>query len=180
LLKASAGANFPDLVNLFYVVLLVPIGILVWWQSDKKTGRPLLSRFHLPPMARLRQRDIPPVSQTLLGLIGGTIGLAKGLVGIGGGIILVPILVLTVGMTPPRAAGVSLGMTLLSSIVGTVLYAMRGDFDLIVVIAMLAGSYAGVAIGTRLCHRMAPARAKKMLAIMVLSFAGLLVWQVIS
>lgn len=180
MLKAATGPNFPDYVNLFYVFILVPIGILVLWQSNKKIGKPLLSKFHIPPMMHLRQKDLPAISMTLLGLIGISIGLAKGLIGIGGGIVLVPILVLAVGMTPQRAAGVSLGMTLMSSLAGLALYAYRGDFNLTYVIALFAGSYLGVIIGTRLCHAFSPKRAKHMLAITVLSFAGLLVWRVLA
>jgi uncharacterized protein len=180
MLKASTGPKFPDYVNLFYVVILIPIGILVWWQSNKKIGKPLLSKFHIPPMMHLRQKDLPAISMTLLGLMGLSIGLAKGLIGIGGGIVLVPILVLAVGMTPQRAAGVSLGMTLLSSIVGLALYAVRGDFNLAYVVALFAGSYLGVIIGTQWCHAFSPTRAKRLLAITVLSFAGLLAWQVLA
>ncbi len=180
LLRASSGPHFPDYVNFFYVVILIPVGILVWWQSEKKIGRPLLSKLHIPPMIRLRQKDLPAVSITLLCLIGMSIGLAKGLIGIGGGILLVPILVLAVGMTPQRAAGVSLGMTLMSSIVGMILYSARGDFNLAFVLALFAGSYPGVIIGTRFCHIMPANRAKRLLAITILTFAGLLAWQVFA
>ena len=76
---------------------------------------------------------------------------------------------------PRRAVGVSLGMVVLSSIVGTALYAWRGDFNIFIVVAMLAGSLAGVALGSRLCHVSSPTRLKRMLALLILVFAGFLI-----
>lgn len=175
LIKQVAGTGFSQLVNLIYVAVLLPIGGLVWWQSRRHVGQPWLSRWYLPPMIRLKQKDLPPVSLALLCLIGLTIGIAKGLVGIGGGIILVPVLVLVAGLTPQRAVGISLGMVLLSSLVGTALYAWRGDVNVLYVLAMLCGSLPGVAIGTRLCHLSTPERLKQLLAILIFVFSALLI-----
>jgi len=107
-LEEAWGHQFDELVNGIFCILLLPIGLLVWWQSDKTIGSPLLSRLSVPPMTKLRQPGLPPVSLSLLFLIGLTIGILKGLTGIGGGIILVPVLVLLVGMDP-HLSGTSSG-----------------------------------------------------------------------
>ncbi len=174
------GAGFPDFVSLSYVITLLPIAALVWWQSDKKIGRPWLSHIHLPPMIRLKQKELPPVSLTLLVLFGFSLGVAKGLVGIGGGVIILPFLVLVVGLTPQRAVAVSLGMVLLSSIVGTGLYASQGHFNVMVVVVMLVGSVAGIGLGTRLCHVSTPKRLKRMLALMISGFVLFLIVDLIA
>ncbi len=176
-IKQAMGERFPDFVNALYIAILLPIGLLVWWQSNKTIGRPLLSRFRIPPVVLLRQPDLPPVSLTLLGMIGLAIGIAKGMLGIGGGIILVPMLVLVVGLAPSRAVGVSLGMVVLSSIVGTALYAWRGDVNPFIVGAMLVGSLIGVGLGSRLCHISSPTRHKRMLALLILGFAAFLIFE---
>ncbi len=174
-IKQSLGDQFPHFVNLAFVVILVPVGLLVWWQSDRDSGQPVLSRWRVPPMMKLKQDGIPLVSQTLLLLLGLLIGVAKGMLGIGGGIILVPMLVLVVGLAPHRAVAVSLGMVVTSSIVGTILYAWQSAFNPFIVAAMLLGSLLGVALGSRLCHISSPSRLKRMLALLLLGFAGFLI-----
>ncbi|MGI9515405.1 MAG: sulfite exporter TauE/SafE family protein [Pirellulaceae bacterium] len=179
-LKDAVGERFDDLVNTLFIVILVPIGALVWWQSDKSRGKALLSRIKVPPMVQLRQKDLPAVSLTLLGLIGLVIGVFKGMLGIGGGIILIPILILVVGMSPHRAVVASLGMVVFSSLVGTILYASQGDIDFLLVGAMLAGSLLGVVFGTKLCHVTSAKRLKRMLALLILGFVVFLLIEVIS
>ena len=49
----------------------------------------------------------------LLGLIGLTAGILSGMIGIGGGIIIVPALVFLLGFTQQQAQGTSLGLLLL-------------------------------------------------------------------
>ncbi len=173
--RERVGPSFPDLVNWLYVAMLVPTGLLILWKAGKNIGNPWLSRFRIPPMVNLHQKGIPPVSQTLLVLFGLGLGVIKGLIGIGGGILLVPFLVLAVGMTPQRAASVSLGMTLLSSVVGTGLYVLEGDFNLLYTAALFAGSWAGVSMGTRWCFSLTPRKAKYLLAGLVLSFSSWLI-----
>ncbi len=185
-LKEAVGERFDDLVSTLFIIILIPIGLLVWWQSSKSaddkspSGHHLLSRLHVPPMVKLRQSDLPPLSLSLLTLIGLSIGVLKGMLGIGGGIILIPILILVVGMAPHRAVVTCLGMVVLSSLVGTILYASRGDIDFFLVGAMLVGSFAGVVLGTRLCHVTSGRRLKRMLAVLILAFVAFLLVQVIS
>ena len=179
-LKEALGDNFESGVNTMFCIILIPIGLLVWWQSDKDEGRPLLSKWKVPKMVSLRQEGLPPVSITLLALIGLSIGICKGMLGIGGGIILVPTLILVVGLTPRRAITVALCMVVLSSIVGTALYAWQGDINVFVVLAMLLGSLAGVVLGAKFCNIMSPTRLKRLLAILILAFSVYLGYAVIT
>lgn len=179
-LEEAWGNQFDELVNGIFCVLLLPIGVLVWWQSDKSIGKPLLSRLAVPPMSQLRQPSLPPVSLSLLFALGMTIGVLKGMTGIGGGIILVPILVLLVGMDAHRAVGTSLGMVVLSSVIGTFLFASEGSIDLVVIVALLTGSLVGVVIGTRFCNILPPVRLKRLLAMLVFCFSLFLGYEVVS
>ena len=177
-LAAACGDWFDTVVNGMFGVILLPIGVLVWWQSDKNLGRPLLSRIKVPPMKKLRQQGLPAVSLTLLASAGLTIGFMKGMMGIGGGIILVPMLVLVVGMTPHRAVGTSLGMVVLSSVIGTLLFTLDGHINLVVVIAMLLGSMLGVLWGTRFCNILPAIRLKRLLALLIFGFSLFLAYRV--
>ncbi len=177
-LKDAWGREFDTLVNGIFCLLLFPIGLLVWWQSNKQQGKPLLSKIKIPPFVKLGQPEIPPISIPVLILIGGAIGGLKGLTGIGGGIILVPILVLLVAMTPHRAVGTSLAMVVLSSVVGTILFAIDGSIDLVVVLALLTGSLFGVVVGAKFCNVLPAVQLKRLLALLIFCFSLFLAYEV--
>ena len=91
-------------------------------------------------------------------VLGGLIGLAggvlSGLYGIGGGLVIVPGLILLLGMTPKQAAGTSLGALLLPvGILGAIEYWRAGYVDVriaaLLAVAILIGAFIGarVAIG---------------------------------
>lgn len=84
----------------------------------------------------------------LLLLIGFMAGVLSGLVGVGGGIIIVPGLVLIMGFSQQQAQGTSLGLLLLPvGILAVMNYYNKGYVDMKVVgimaIAFVVGGYAG-------------------------------------
>ena len=84
----------------------------------------------------------------ILVIIGVAAGILGGLVGVGGGIIIVPSLVYFLSFSQKSAQGTSLGLLLLPvGILGVLQYYKQGQVDLKVVailsIGFLAGSYFG-------------------------------------
>ena len=70
----------------------------------------------------------------LLVIIGLTAGVLSGLVGVGGGIIVVPALVFFLGFTQPQAQGTSLGLLLLPvGILAVLNYYKQGHIDIRVI-----------------------------------------------
>lgn len=92
-------------------------------------------------------RTLPLV---LIGLIG---GFFSGLFGVGGGIILVPLLILVVGFGQKLASGTSLAVIVPTAIAGTVSYAANGSIDWIAGACLGAGAIGGSLLGTWLLHR---------------------------
>lgn len=85
---------------------------------------------------------------SLIGLVGGVL---SGLFGIGGGLVIVPALILLVGMTPKQAAGTSLAALLLPvGILGALEYWRAGQVDVRMAILVAAGLLVGAFIGARL------------------------------
>lgn len=81
----------------------------------------------------------------ILGILSGAL---SGMVGVGGGIIIVPALVFFLSFTQKQAQGTSLGILLLPvGILGVIQYYKQGQIDwrvvLIVSLAFLAGNYFG-------------------------------------
>lgn len=98
-----------------------------------------------------------PVSTTRalsLGLIAGLVG---GLFGVGGGIIVVPGLVLWLGFTQHRASGTSVATIVASASAALVAFAIDGSVDWQAAGLIAIGAVAGAAIGTRILH-LIPAR----------------------
>lgn len=87
-----------------------------------------------------------------LTLIGLTVGFFSGLFGVGGGIILVPLLIVVVGYGQRRASGTSLAAVLPTAISGMVSYASHGSVDWIAGGILAGGAVLGSLVGTWLLH----------------------------
>jgi uncharacterized membrane protein YfcA len=104
----------------------------------------------------------PPAESTtrrydVTGLIG---GLLSGLLGIGGGTVMVPLLVLWTGRQQREAHAMSLGAIIPISFAAVVIYGGAGQVDLADAAALCVGSILGARTGARLLVR-APERALK-------------------
>ena len=103
----------------------------------------------------------------LLG-IGLMAGILSGFVGIGGGVVIVPALMLTLGLTQHQAQGTSLFVLMMPVVLLAVLnYWKAGNvnwkFGLIIAIAFVVGGY----IGSKLSLRMSPAVVKLVFGILM-------------
>lgn len=81
-------------------------------------------------------------------LVGVLAGFLAGLFGIGGGILLVPSLVLVLGMNQRLAHGTSLAAVLPISVASMATYALRDNVDWTLVALLSLGSATGVLVGT--------------------------------
>jgi uncharacterized protein len=91
-----------------------------------------------------------PTDWLAFALIGLAAGFLSGLFGVGGGILIVPALVLTARFDQRLAAGTSLAAIVPTSLVGVVSYAVTGNVDWIVALILAAGAVIGAQIGTHL------------------------------
>jgi uncharacterized membrane protein YfcA len=85
-------------------------------------------------------------------LLGLAAGYLSGLFGVGGGIILVPMLLL-LGLDQRLAAGTSVAAILPSSVVGAIGYAISGNVDWLAGLMLAIGVVAGAQLGTYLLAR---------------------------
>lgn len=103
-----------------------------------------------------------------LALIGLVAGVFSTVFGVGGGILVVPMLVAFAAFPPHSAAATSLGAILVTATAGTVLYAVRGEvrpwYAALVGIPAVVGALAGTQLQQRLSGRT-----------LTLAFSGLLV-----
>ena len=94
-------------------------------------------------------------------LIGAAAGMLAGLTGVGGGLLLVPLMVGLLAVAQHQAHGTSLAVIFPIALIGAITYAIHGhivghvDWELILGLAL--GGLAGVVLGARLMMRV-PAR----------------------
>lgn len=86
-------------------------------------------------------------------LVGAIGGLLSGAFGVGGGIVMVPLLVGLARMGQKEASATSLAAIVPASIVGSIGYLVAGHVDLVAALALAVGAVPGSLIGTWLLRR---------------------------
>ncbi len=108
----------------------------------------------------------------ILLIIGLASGALSGLVGVGGGIIIVPALVYFLAFTQKEAQGTSLGILLLPvGILGVLQYYKQGQIDLRVVIIVSIGFLIGNFFGSKLSLSLSDTTLKKIFAFILVIIA---------
>ncbi len=161
--------------GLYIVLLVATAAMLLRRRPADRSGRSLLQRLRLGPDVDLPGADLMGVSIAGVVGVGLAIGIMSGLMGIGGGIFMMPLLLLVVGLRPHVAVGTSLGVIVFGSISGTIKYGLAGDVNLWVAMALLVGSTVGIQIGAWTCGKIGGRRLTRYFAILVLAVVGLLI-----
>jgi len=111
----------------------------------------------------------------LLAGIGLGAGVLSGLFGVGGGIVMVPAMVLLAGLTQQRASATSLASIVPIAAVGAFVFGRAESIDLAAAGALVVGSLVGVQLGTRMMARLGDDRLRIGFAIfMVVVAIGML------
>jgi uncharacterized protein len=101
-------------------------------------------------------------------LLGGvTVGFLTGFLGVGGGFLIVPALVLVLGMSMREAVGLSLVVIAINSAAGLLGHVGEGGVNWLIVGLLLAGGLPGLLIGSRLAQRLPIARLRQGFAVLV-------------
>lgn len=110
-------------------------------------------------------------------VIGAAAGVLSGMFGIGGGLVIVPALMLIAKMSPLTATGTSLGALLLPvGALGAWEYYRNGNIEIKASLLIALGLFAGAWFGARLAHTMGDATLKRVFAVFLVIVAGRLWW----
>ncbi|NLD43258.1 MAG: sulfite exporter TauE/SafE family protein [Chloroflexi bacterium] len=161
-------------IQITFVVLLG--GITFWlWRDTARGGTAddapegLFARLRIPPTTTFASVAGVPLSIPVMSYFGLFLGFLTGLLGIGGGVVLVPGLLYLVGMRAHAAAATSLAIVWLSSLVAAVTKTAGGDASLALVVPLLLGGTAGLQAGVSICNRLSAARLKRYFSFVVLA-----------
>lgn len=111
----------------------------------------------------------PSLAKILLG--GAGVGLLTGLLGVGGGFLIVPALVMLVGLPMRQAVGTSLVVIAMNSLAGFLGHIGGIAVDLNLILTFVIAGVAGTFLGSRLAQRLHPNRLRQTFAVFVIALA---------
>ncbi len=150
----------PAALLVAFAILMVLIGLLMILRRD--------------PSAR---ESIHGVQSWPLVVAGGAgVGLLTGILGVGGGFLIVPALVMLVGLPMGQAIGTSLVIIAANSLAGLLGHLGAGAFDLTLTLIFVATGLVGTFAGARLARRLPAARLRQAFAIFVIALAVFLLY----
>jgi uncharacterized protein len=167
-----------------YVAFLVAIGLVLLRQSRGGVDeldfvrRGWLARLRLPPFIDLPGVPLPRVSVLAIAYVGLLIGLLSGVLGVGGGMALIPILLYGFGFPFRAASGTGVEVVLLTSIVGTVAHALGGRVHLGLALLLLVGSGITAQLGAIVTSRLSARPLRRGLAVLIAITIALIVGDV--
>jgi uncharacterized membrane protein YfcA len=119
--------------------------------SPPEEGRPEITR--------------APVTATVIGLVAGAL---SALLGIGGGLLMVPAMVLMLRVRQHRAHGTSLAVILPTAMAGVYRYHLAGRVDWALVVPLAIGGVMGALIGARIANALGAAALKRVFGLFVI------------
>lgn len=126
-----------------------------------------LTRLRLPPYIDLPRAQLRRVSVPMMGSLGFVLGVASGLMGIGGGVLFMPILLYGFGLSVKNAAGTGVLLLFCTVVVGTIEQALHGFVSLRLSLALLVGSSIGSQLGARTTHVLSNRTLRLLFALLV-------------
>ena len=167
-------------ISIIYMCLLSLVAGWMFYDSRKGAKPPTVSdapliRIGLAPFVRL-----PKLKATISAMTGAYLGLAmgflSGLVGMGGGVILMPVLIYGMGMGVRMAAGTGILALICCAAMGTISHAIQGHVHLGLAMTLLLGSTIGAPLGANVTLKIDPATTRKIFAMLALLTAGSVAW----
>lgn len=107
---------------------------------------------------------------------GAAVGLLTGILGVGGGFLIVPALVMLVGMPMHHAVGTSLVVIAMNSAAGFLGHLNGMTLDVSLIVIFIAAGLAGTYAGSRLSHRLNAELLRRAFAVFVIALALFLLW----
>lgn len=179
-------------VRVAYIILLCLISIWMlreyyyYWKT-RENGDPLedfgsregmcmmahrINRIGIPPQISVPRSGVGAISIWVIIICGLLIGFLSGFMGIGGGVIGLPLLIYVIGVPTIIAVGTSLVIVFLTSCYGTAVYAITGNVQWGAGFIILAGSIIGVQCGVYATEYVTGMKIKILFALFLLLVAA--------
>jgi hypothetical protein len=148
---------------------------LMLWRQTRPAAQPA------PPGAAAGKiAGAAAISQARMGgifLAACGVGVLGGMFGVGGGVVLVPLLVLVFGFEQHTAQGTSLvALVPPTGLLAFLGYAAAGHVDYRTGLLLMPGVFLGAMVGSQMAHQLSPRRMRRVFAVLLL---GLGAWQML-
>ena len=166
-------------VNIAFILVLATGALLMATApADPGALRGVLSTSSLGPTLALStvERVVPYFVLVPAAIVIGVLG---GILGIGGGLLWTPLLTRGVGMRVNAAAMASTGVLLVTSVSGTVNYALAGNVRLDIAMLMLIGASIFAQLGITIGKKISPAKLKWTFVLMAICMDSYLILKTI-
>lgn len=165
-----------DLVVLMvYFLMLLSLAVIslrsAYRPDSELRGSILKDHLRIPPLARFPDLMEGPLSIPVIAWFGLGLGLISGLLGISGGILLLPTLIFGLGIPTHRAITCSLIIVWIVALQSTIAHAWHGNVSIIIVIALLVGGTVGARLGSDLNARLKGLQLRQQFGWLLLSVA---------
>jgi uncharacterized protein len=188
--RIGSGPEVPAInvvLDILFITLLSGIAGYTFrdaWQARKRVvprgdvtiPGPLATRVRIPPYIDLPRVQLRQVSVPLLAYLGFVLGVASGLMGIGGGVIFMPILLYGFGLSARNAAGTGVLLLFATVSVGTFEQALHGYVSLKLAMAILVGSSVGSQLGALTTHYVRNRTLRLIFALVVVGAVVMIAW----
>lgn len=145
-------------------------------RGDRTIPGPLVTRVRIPPYVDLPAVQLKRVSVPMLAYLGFVLGAASGLMGIGGGVLFMPVLLYGFGLSAHNAAGTGVLLLFVTVSVGTFEQALHGYVSLELALAILIGSSIGSQLGAITTHYLRNRTLRLVFALLVSAAALMIAW----
>jgi len=172
-----------------FFVLLAYIAVFTFGEAYRASKRPPrgdvtiagpLAKVRIPPYIDLPSVGLTQVSVPVMAYFGLALGIASGLMGIGGGVLLMPVLLYGYGLSVRNAAGTGLLLLFVTVAFGTFEQALQGNVSLSLALAVLLGSSIGAQLGAMTTHRVSNRLLRIIFGVLVSATVCMVGWDFIS
>lgn len=170
-----------------YVCLLVFVAWNYWRHGGRARGGGLdelrpgpLARIQFGPAVDLPAVGIRGTSALLLANIGLGLGFLSGLLGIGGGVALNPVLIYGYGLPIRHSVGTGILVLFATAVVGTVAHAQRGHVHLGLVTVLLVGGTLSAQFGALASRRVSGGTLGRIHAAVLVLAVAAVIWDLAS
>jgi uncharacterized membrane protein YfcA len=154
---AAAGLSSlfsPTLLMVMFALLMMAVGTLMM-------ARPAVDRQN-----ENFQQNVPVVI-----IAGAGVGVLTGFLGVGGGFLIVPALVMLVGLPMQQAVGTSLIIIAMNSLAGLLGHLGESAIDLNMILIFVITGVAGTLVGTKLAQHIESKHLQKLFAVFIIGLA---------
>jgi uncharacterized membrane protein YfcA len=108
------------------------------------------------------------VQLIIIALLGLAAGILSALLGVGGGIIMVPVMVMLLGVAPKVAVGTSLAVIIPTALTGVLRHYSNGNVDLRMALMLAVGAVIGAYLGASLAESLPDQLVKRLFALLMI------------